>query len=130
MGPGCFYPGNEPLAKENDELQVSFNGAGMFLSRKYLQFCSCSSGAPSFNGAGMFLSRKCIAVAPQAHHSGGFNGAGMFLSRKYPDMFDPDVLIAASMGPGCFYPGNIHQLLLVVTLSRRFNGAGMFLSRK
>ena len=38
--------------------------------------------------------------------STSFNGAGMFLSRKYPIRGRTGTWHGASMGPGCFYPGN------------------------
>src|ERR1035441_7592330 len=84
----------------------------------------------------------------------GFNGAGMFLSRK-SHIFHRSLqgVVQASMGPGCFYPGNLGGQglkLLVIMLqwgrdvsipeilppersmswTTGFNGAGMFLSRK
>src|ERR1035441_6134186 len=107
-----------------------FNGAGMFLSRKYhaalfqlrhltlLQWgrdvsipemlariwaLACRLG---FNGAGMFLSRKSDVPGCRKGGQESFNGAGMFLSRKFRIGNDCDSAVRASMGPGCFYPGN------------------------
>ena len=84
----------------------------------------------------------------------GFNGAGMFLSRKLSGSISSTAIATnASMGPGCFYPGNtIPQPLLYIRVWLQwgrdvsipeirasphflgippcFNGAGMFLSRK
>ena len=60
----------------------------------------------SFNGAGMFLSRKFDIDARPGDRAGGFNGAGMFLSRKSLIMRVNPRNPCASMGPGCFYPGN------------------------
>ena len=129
MGPGCFYPGNDtagstlykltwlqwgrdvsipeiPASIPSPSGSPSFNGAGMFLSRKYgrlpralqlplwLQWgrdVSIPEIAPPprpptacgrFNGAGMFLSRKSRRIKPAARKLRRFNGAGMFLSRK------------------------------------------------
>ena len=82
-----------------------------------------------------------------------FNGAGMFLSRKLAGKIQGQRGWQASMGPGCFYPGNqipqpfiscggllqwgrdvsipeISQPFLKPYLPYCFNGAGMFLSRK
>src|ERR1017187_1967902 len=37
MGPGCFYPGNAPPGGHRESRRTRFNGAGMFLSRKFVQ---------------------------------------------------------------------------------------------
>src|ERR1035438_3683433 len=58
MGPGCFYPGNAFGQRDVTLNEWCFNGAGMFLSRKYAPRSMGSRGKNCFNGAGMFLSRK------------------------------------------------------------------------
>src|ERR1017187_2238999 len=101
----------------------------------------------------MFLSRKSARFLPSSPASDGFNGAGMFLSRKCLEHRRADSADAASMGPGCFYPGNdmpadmggprgelqwgrdgsIPEMLepaMLLPEPSSFNGAGMFLSRK
>src|ERR1039458_9082252 len=78
----------------------------------------------------MFLSRKCLRPAASRRHPAGFNGAGMFLSRKCQRTHHRRRGRGASMGPGCFYPGNDSMDLLAPSVSTSFNGAGMFLSRK
>src|ERR1035441_3132749 len=125
----------------------------------------------------MFLSRKCGWRSPRSRRADGFNGAGMFLSRKWSYAGNYIRGSVASMGPGCFYPGNspeetsahpqfqlqwgrdvsipeINQLPYLFTFNSKlqwgrdvsipempggtvagvllsgFNGAGMFLSRK
>ena len=125
----------------------------MFLSRKSPSSLTRSKAFFRFNGAGMFLSRKLNRSRFRTSRSGSFNGAGMFLSRKYHQGRRLHLLHDASMGPGCFYPGNINYGSGVVTIARLqwgrdvsipemlpchtlaartacFNGAGMFLSRK
>ena len=89
MGPGCFYPGNQPVPLANGNLSIRFNGAGMFLSRKFCcGACRCAM-TTGFNGAGMFLSRKCRRALGNVQE-----------------------ISAASMGPGCFYPGNLIERLM------------------
>ena len=58
-----------------------------------------------------------------------FNGAGMFLSRKLAPRRPAMPRLMASMGPGCFYPGN-ERPRSACPAPLGFNGAGMFLSRK
>ena len=101
----------------------------------------------------MFLSRKLeVGVVLRARNK-GFNGAGMFLSRKCDPISLAQGRQEASMGPGCFYPGNedgegtgfrifrlqwgrdvsipeIPARYLRQPTKSGFNGAGMFLSRK
>src|ERR1017187_5222285 len=43
---------------------------------------------------------------PAQSLSSSFNGAGMFLSRKCGVNCTITIVSGASMGPGCFYPGN------------------------
>ena len=176
MGPGCFYPGNLNGISAIDRIaslqwgrdvsipEISghrrarwcrgcFNGAGMFLSRKSGRGIRRAGRAPGFNGAGMFLSRKSRWPARADSRSRCFNGAGMFLSRKFALPRLPAAHPLASMGPGCFYPGNSQNSaaqsstallqwgrdVSIPEITRRacsrsrrgrFNGAGMFLSRK
>ena len=129
MGPGCFYPGNatsqdipiitgllqwgrDVSIPEMMPLAVAccgdlgFNGAGMFLSRKSRRIPRKRRFTWRFNGAGMFLSRKYCWRRHPHHSHHGFNGAGMFLSRKYRLLILNGGKCPASMGPGCFYPGN------------------------
>src|ERR1035441_9952984 len=86
--------------------RLCFNGAGMFLSRK----CVVLEGDPRWVnelqwGRDVSIPEICRAN-PQGRKPARFNGAGMFLSRKC--RLKDDVLRTrqASMGPGCFYPGN------------------------
>ena len=202
MGPGCFYPGNAasiapsrlfPALQWGRDVSIpemrrrarrfwrwrSFNGAGMFLSRKcdwvkvigglramlqwgrdvsipeIVRAGDVALERCGFNGAGMFLSRKWYPSSFSRRKPSCFNGAGMFLSRKSRWGGDvPIVRTPASMGPGCFYPGNSgHHFAIAVPVrasmgpgcfypgnppprprppepTSSFNGAGMFLSRK
>ena len=153
MGPGCFYPGNAasiapsrlfPALQWGRDVSIpemrrrarrfwrwrSFNGAGMFLSRKcdwvkvigglramlqwgrdvsipeIVRAGDVALERCGFNGAGMFLSRKWYPSSFSRRKPSCFNGAGMFLSRKFARLRNPSGHTAASMGPGCFYPGN------------------------
>src|ERR1035441_5438 len=82
MGPGCFYPGNNLQPDETEAALISLQWG------RDVSIPEMHAGLPlrwsirCFNGAGMFLSRKCVGITA---HMGA---------------------IAASMGPGCFYPGN------------------------
>ena len=129
MGPGCFYPGNDiswalPLVPEAASM-----GPGCFYPGNPVSIVPVDQQLQGFNGAGMFLSRKfsCPSWAERRFRS--FNGAGMFLSRKSHRAHTLCAAPAASMGPGCFYPGNIGTAM-GSTIRNCFNGAGMFLSRK
>ena len=153
MGPGCFYPGNAPRISHPRPRSACFNGAGMFLSRKWVL---CVVGEAT---AGALQWGRDVSI-PEMTKSGAsdadihsFNGAGMFLSRKSEYGQGFGVRLLASMGPGCFYPGNtvaigaagtagglqwgrdvsIPEMIIVQPSGQtnsRFNGAGMFLSRK
>src|ERR1017187_4458407 len=124
----------------------------MFLSRKFPIASGADTRIPGFNGAGMFLSRKWTVCCAGLCCGGCFNGAGMFLSRKYarlalywdlasvlqwgrdvsiPEICQVGVVLGfgqrASMGPGCFYPGNMPGWRCTGIWPACFNGAGMFL---
>ena len=71
------------------------------------------------------LRSDCVKVGPTS-----FNGAGMFLSRKSNQRMAENLHGNASMGPGCFYPGNGDSSGERSNWGYGFNGAGMFLSRK
>ena len=45
-----------------------------------------------------------------------FNGAGMFLSRKSILRVNNPTFQIASMGPGCFYPGNVFKVDLLAAM--------------
>src|ERR1035441_3072210 len=86
--------------------QPSFNGAGMFLSRKYEHLNRDREKAAKLQWG------RDVSI-PEIPHYGRlrqrtlcFNGAGMFLSRKLDKAGFPEPRFRASMGPGCFYPGN------------------------
>src|ERR1039458_1003043 len=149
----------------------------MFLSRKWEALPRTRCALSCFNGAGMFLSRKYCTGGVTAHGVRASMGPGCFYPGNSPSMpsaasasmlqWGRDVSIPemrraggrsalgqrASMGPGCFYPGNTENkfdpyLDLRLQWGRdvsipeicranpqgrkpaRFNGAGMFLSRK
>src|ERR1039458_3819133 len=103
----------------------------------------------------MFLSRKSLAFEVPLSHSiklqwgrdvsspeirRGFepaavpNRASMGPGCFYPGNELVQIIdrmgVVASMGPGCFYPGNMLGVALCVRGNYRFTGAGMFLSRK
>src|ERR1017187_8700558 len=67
---------------ERQERRASFNGAGMFLSRKSLRDIAGTRGLAASMGPGCFYPGNT-----DGRHRG---------HRRY----------RASMGPGCFYPGN------------------------
>ena len=54
------------------------------------------------------------ASTPAGGASTRFNGAGMFLSRKFSEFSSTIFDGPASMGPGCFYPGNNKARVLEV----------------
>src|ERR1035441_6392947 len=178
MGPGCFYPGNAPRISHPRPRSACFNGAGMFLSRKWA-LCvvgEATAGAlqwgPDVSIPEMPLRRlmcprtgwlqwgrdvsipeilrwsehcaqwmqlqwgrdvsipeiritapvRCCltwlqwgrdvsipeikSLPERQERRASFNGAGMFLSRKSLRDIAGTRGLAASMGPGCFYPGN------------------------
>src|ERR1039458_2586989 len=109
--------------------QPSFNGAGMFLSRKYEHLNRDREKAAKLQWG------RDVSI-PEIPHYGRlrqrtlcFNGAGMFLSRKLDKAGFPEPRFRASIVPGCFYPENGAATAPAVPM-RGFNGAGMFLSRK
>src|ERR1017187_7564631 len=132
-----------------------FNGAGMFLSRKYLidrrtrrkpallqwgrdvSIPEISKGdGPSVDGRRLQWGRD-VSI-PEMHQTANPMGA-LSMLQWGRDVSIPEMgsLLAgfhrsaiASMGPGCFYPGNIAGKTIKHGLRIRFNGAGMFLSRK
>ena len=126
MGPGCFYPGNRDHADTDARNQGASMGPGCFYpGNRFPRLCTWS---PSFcfNGAGMFLSRKFGYLRDAACHISGFNGAGMFLSRKcqsFPQCMQEQ---PASMGPGCFYPGNLGTCVTPHATSPASMGPGCF----
>ena len=174
MGPGCFYPGNAasiapsrlfPALQWGRDVSIpemrrrarrfwrwrSFNGAGMFLSRKcdwvkvigglramlqwgrdvsipeIVRAGDVALERCGFNGAGMFLSRKWYPSSFSRRKPSCFNGAGMFLSRKSRWGGDvPIVRTPASMGPGCFYPGNSGHHFAIAVPVRASMGPGCF----
>src|ERR1039458_645883 len=130
MGPGCFYPGNLKAAITMNLLNRASIGKGCFYpgNSKILP----DPTKPGWLQWGRDVSIPEIR-APVVHHPlralqlqwgrdvsipeiskddsrrvrrDGFNGAGMFLSRKYKLCSRPIYHPWASMGPGCFYPGN------------------------
>ena len=81
MGPGCFYPGNGSTYVGTKTIVVLQWGRDVSIP----EIRSRRRGkrrARSFNGAGMFLSRKSSLTRRRARLATCFNGAGMFLSRK------------------------------------------------
>ena len=86
-----------------------FNGAGMFLSRKYSTLRLRRGWTVSLQWGRDVSIPEISSTARALRQAWRFNGAGMFLSRKFD--FDGRFLAFefASMGPGCFYPGNIHD---------------------
>src|ERR1035441_1578643 len=131
MGPGCFYPGNVQEFPDDNRGRSGFNGAGMFLSRKYGELDETDPSRLASMGPGCFYPGNAYGGGtpggsrwlqwgrdvsiPEMHRAAGrqvvhdgFNGAGMFLSRKYGELDETDPSRLASMGPGCFYPGNAY----------------------
>src|ERR1019366_1926601 len=84
MGPGCFHPGNELCEHVRAQLTELQWGRDVSIPEMLRRAFMLLSPRARFNGAGMFLSRKCCGA---------------------PSCCYPHAL--ASMGPGCFYPGNI-----------------------
>src|ERR1035441_1915667 len=129
-GAGMFPSQKWPGCVRGVGVPRGFNGAGMFLSRKSRGSRPRLSASGGFNGAGMFLSRKLFLVRHVREEVLGlqwgrdvsipeiwqcrtgrytpcrFNGTGMFLSRKSGQNDEKAGRARASMGPGCFYPGN------------------------
>ena len=54
MGPGCFYPGNVQEFPDDNRGRSGFNGAGMFLSRKYPHATFASPPSLASMGPGCF----------------------------------------------------------------------------
>src|ERR1039458_8332124 len=86
MGPGCFYPGNSATAAATYGMWALQWGRDVSIPEM------------------TYRDRRRLPLA-------GFNGAGMFLSRKWSWWSGAAGRLEASMGPGCFYPGNqgFHQ---------------------
>ena len=105
MGPGCFYPGN--AARKAD-----CGSAGMLQWGRDVSIPEMDSAATRHRTAhllqwGRDVSIPEIMIELYAHAIRlCFNGAGMFLSRKFVHVVLLDFQGFASMGPGCFYPGN------------------------
>src|ERR1017187_3804675 len=106
MGPGCFYPGNINSPVTFGVNDAASMGPGCFYPGNAIHRGNKSGEVLSFNGAGMFLSRKFGTCGLAGRKITGFNGAGMFLSRKWLAPQRETGAHRASMGPGCFYPGN------------------------
>src|ERR1035441_7506386 len=82
MGPGCFYPGNQAkMTKRQAERELQW---GRDVSIPEIWQCRTGRYTPC-----------------------RFNGTGMFLSRKSGQNDEKAGRARASMGPGCFYPGNM-----------------------
>src|ERR1017187_9839272 len=90
MGPGCFYPGNMPGWRCTGIWPACFNGAGMFLSRKYARL------ALYWDLASVLQWGRDVSI-PEICQVGVVLGFGQ----------------RASMGPGCFYPGNAFMYVYV-----------------
>src|ERR1035441_1756643 len=153
MGPGCFYPGNDVLHGGNSDGIEASMGPGCFYPGNLLhqtgmyqlpmlqwgrdvsipEICFIKLGCISFqcfNGAGMFLSRKFASSNWDVSASNASMGPGCFYPGNCAGPVPGDALSGASMGPGCFYPGNSPSPEGITALPGSFNGAGMFLSRK
>ena len=116
MGPGCFYPGNATAYPCSYAYSWASMGPGCFYPGNdyavYFEAAACGLqwgrdvSIPEITGA-----------TGAAGATGGFNGAGMFLSRKSCRCRWRRFWRSASMGPGCFYPGNIPSYLGVRELN-------------
>src|ERR1017187_6413084 len=105
MGPGCFYPGN---ATEGDGVGV-INEASMGPGCFYPGNQRAYPGPISILKLQWGRDVSIPEMRRQLHHHDcfrRFNGAGMFLSRKCGGGRVVSGAGGASMGPGCFYPGN------------------------
>src|ERR1017187_7959782 len=81
MGPGCFYPGNRSMAR-------------------------ASACASSLQWGRDVSIPEIRLLSEQLGRLVGFTGPRMFLSRNYGCYRSSWDGWWASMGPGCFYPGN------------------------
>src|ERR1017187_6441842 len=126
MGPGCFYPGNRSPHGNLRASQARLQWGRDVSIPEMPELPPMYAGTAGFNGAGMFLSRKFGYLRDAACHISGFNGAGMFLSRKcqsFPQCMQEQ---PASMGPGCFYPGNLGTCVTPHATSPASMGPGCF----
>src|ERR1039458_6731031 len=154
MGPGCFYPGNNQSVRTNAGGPTASMGPGCFYPGNRRALAARSERARGFNGAGMFLSRKYDeSIDPETVDEALQWGRDVSIPEMAVAVNLPIQFIGASMGPGCFYPGNKDSLrkppeterlqwgrdvsIPEISRPRRrrsrstcFNGAGMFLSRK
>src|ERR1017187_7788962 len=132
MGPGCFYPGNAFMYVYVDEPCWLQWGRDVSIPEMCRSSRMTTEGDPASMGPGCFypgntanwtrpihrvwlqwgrdvsIPEMHMAAGGQGDLRSGFNGAGMFLSRKYGELDETDPSRLASMGPGCFYPGNAY----------------------
>src|ERR1039458_6532719 len=79
----------------------------MFLSRKSGVLRFHGAAGACFNGAGMFLSRKCASHLSPAPAIRVLQwGRDVSIPEMGPLCCRGSYRRRASMGPGCFYPGN------------------------
>src|ERR1017187_7387176 len=128
MGPGCFYPGNGPSAALGSAAGVASMGPGCFYPGNMPGWRCTGIWPACFNGAGMFLSRKYARLALYWDLASVLQW-GRDVS--IPEICQVGVVLGfgqrASMGPGCFYPGNMPGWRCTGIWPACFNGAGMFL---
>ena len=132
MGPGCFYPGNGPNFRSG-HIRKAVLQWGRDVSIPEMWLKGAARLHPTALQWGRDVSIPEIDLYSQRRRTWrSFNGAGMFLSRKYSaGQRAAHLQVHASMGPGCFYPGNTaFRQSGGAVLPQSFNGAGMFLSRK
>ena len=105
MGPGCFYPGNEGgTGKGAVAAPLQW---GRDVSIPEIRLIEIGAHRPGALQWGRDVSIPEITGVGLARSSmDRFNGAGMFLSRKCKASIALRMSCSASMGPGCFYPGN------------------------
>src|ERR1039458_2291777 len=149
MGPGCFYPGNiscvvvpyttpglqwgrdvsipeiKSKTRYPDPMEC-FNGAGMFLSRKSAWMTETTTALPELQWGRDVSIPEMGQGERRADGPRCFNGAGMFLSRKYRPTGCKARVSLASMGPGCFYPGNAPGDRVYCVASPASMGPGCF----
>src|ERR1035437_3651914 len=129
MGPGCFYPGNPRGGVSEQRIGAASMVPGCFYpgnaaGRHHLAAPDMLQWGRDVSIPEITLGRltdigyqtlqwgrdvsipEIPAVSGHPIASTGFNGAGMFLSRKFGRAEDYPLRCIASMGPGCFYPGN------------------------
>src|ERR1035441_7478428 len=129
MGPGCFYPGNkEPAGTPREACKLQWGRDvsipeiritapvrwcftwlqwGRDVSIPEIRITAPVRCCLTWLQWGRDVSIPEIKSLPERQERrASFNGAGMFLSRKSLRDIAGTRGLAASMGPGCFYPGN------------------------